>query len=93
MKLQIHSIRFVADQKLISIIEKKLNKLETFYEVFLKIENDDARENKILEVKMNIPGEQLFVKSKSKSFEIAADEASEALRRQLKKFKEKQNIH
>ena len=99
MKLQIHSIRFDADDKLIEFIKKKLNKLETFYdriidgEVFLKIENDESRINKIIEIKLNIPGDQLFAKERARSFEIGADEATEALRRQIKKFKEKQIIH
>ena len=99
MKLQIHSIRFDADDKLIEVIKKKLNKLETFYdriidgEVFLRIENDESRINKIIEIKLNIPGDQLFAKERARSFEIGADEATEALRRQIKKFKEKQMIH
>jgi putative sigma-54 modulation protein len=99
MKLQIHSIRFDADEKLIDLIKKKLNKLETFYdriidgEVFLKIENDESRVNKIIEIKLNIPGDQLFANGRARSFEIGADEATEALRRQIKKFKEKQMIH
>ena len=99
MKLQIHSIRFDADDKLIDLIKKKLIKLETFYdriidgEVFLRIENDETRINKIIEIKLNIPGDQLFAKERARSFEIGADEATEALRRQIKKFKEKQMIH
>lgn len=99
MKLQIHSIRFDADEKLIDLIKKKLNKLETFYdriidgEVFLKIENDESRINKIIEIKLNIPGDQLFAKERARSFEIGADEATQALRRQIKKYKEKQIIH
>ena len=99
MKLQIHSIRFDADDKLIDLIKKKLIKLETFYdriidgEVFLKIENDESRINKIIEIKLNIPGDQLFAKERARSFEMGADEATEALRRQIKKFKEKQMIH
>ena len=99
MKLQIHSIRFDADDKLIDLIKKKLIKLETFYdriidgEVFLRIENDESRINKIIEIKLNIPGDQLFAKERARSFEIGTDEATEALRRQIKKFKEKQMIH
>ena len=94
-----HSIHFDADVKLTDFIQKKTDKLETFYdhiidgEVFMKLDKDDNRENKIIEIKLNIPGEQLFAKMKSKSFEAAADQAVEALRRQLKKFKEKQLAH
>ena len=96
MKLQIHSIRFDSDYKLIQVIKRKLVKLETFYnriidgEVFLRIENDESRINKIIEIKLNIPGDQLFAKERARTFEIGVDEVTEALRRQIKKFKEKQ---
>ncbi|MEQ9303328.1 MAG: ribosome-associated translation inhibitor RaiA [Marinoscillum sp.] len=99
MKLQMHSIHFDADQKLVDFIQRKADKLDTFYdriidgEVFMRLEKDDERENKLLEIKLNIPGQQLFAKEKSKSFEAAADEAVEALRRQLKKHKEKLIAH
>jgi putative sigma-54 modulation protein len=95
MKLQMHSIHFDADHKLIDFIQKKADKLDTFYdriidgEVFLRIDKNEKNENKIVEIKMNVPGKTLFAKQKSDSFEAAADEAVEALRRQIKKFKEK----
>ncbi len=98
MKLQIHSIHFDADQKLIAFIQRKADKLETFHdrivdgEVFLRINNSNI-ENKTFEIKINIPGNQLFAKEQAKSFEEAADLATEALRRQLKKFKVKQMAH
>jgi putative sigma-54 modulation protein len=99
MKLQMHSIHFDADQKLVDFIQKKTEKLETFFdriidgEVIMKVESDDSRENKHLEIKLNLPGTQLFAKEKATSFEAAADEAVEALRRQLKKHKEKLIAH
>jgi putative sigma-54 modulation protein len=94
-----HSIRFDADQKLIDFIQKKADKLEKFYdriidgEVYLKLDKDDNKENKILEVKINIPGNQLFVKERSRTFETAMDQAIESLKRQLKKHKKKQFTH
>lgn len=99
MKTQMHSIRFDADQKLIDYVQKRLDKLEKFYdriidsEVFMRLENDDQRENKIIEIKLNIPREQLFAKNKARTFELATDEAVEGLRRQLKKHKEKLTAH
>lgn len=98
MKLQMHSIHFDADQKLIDFIQKKVDKLETFYdrvvdgEVFLRL-NNSGIENKTVEIKLNIPGNQLFAKEEAKSFEEATDLATEALRRQLRKFKIKQMAH
>jgi putative sigma-54 modulation protein len=94
MKLQVHSIHFNADQKLIDFIQKKVDKLETFYdrltdgEVFLRL-NNEGIENKTVEIKLNVPGTQLFATEKARSFEAAADLASEALKIQLQKFKTK----
>lgn len=95
MKLQMHSIHFDADRKLIDFIQKKADKLDTYYdrivdgEVFMRLDNHEKKENKIVEIKMNVPGKTLFAKHQSESFEAATDEAVEALRRQIKKFKEK----
>jgi len=99
MKLQMQSVHFDADVKLTDFIQKKADKLETFYdriidgEVIMRLEPDDNRENKLIEIKLNIPGEQLFAEKRAGSFEAAADEAVEALRRQLKKHKEKHFVH
>jgi len=94
MKLQVHSVHFDADQKLIDFIQKKLDKLETFYdrvvdgEVFLRL-NNEGNENKTVEIKLNVPGQNLFAKEQAASFEAATDLATEALRSQLEKFKAK----
>jgi len=99
MKLQMQSVHFDADDKLTDFIQKRADKLETFYdgiidgEVIMKVEADDHHQNKTIEMKVNIPGNQLFAEKKAGSFEAAADDAVEALRRQLKKFKEKHAVH
>ncbi|MFY0650974.1 MAG: ribosome-associated translation inhibitor RaiA [Cyclobacteriaceae bacterium] len=99
MKLQMHSIHFDADVKLIEFIQRKADKLETFFdriidgEVFMRLEKNESNENKIIEMKLNIPGNQLFAKEKARTFEAAADSAVESLRRQLKKHKEKLVTH
>jgi putative sigma-54 modulation protein len=95
MKLQMHSIHFDADRKLIDFIQRKADKLDTFYdriidgEVFMRIDKNERNENKIVEIKLNVPGKQFFAKHQDDSFEAAADEAIEGLRRQIKKHKEK----
>jgi len=94
MKLQVHSIHFDADRKLIDYIRKKVDKLDTFYdrlvdgEVFLRL-NNEGPDNKTVEIKLNVPGGQLFAIEKARSFEAATDLATDALRMQLKKFKTK----
>ncbi len=98
MKLQMQSIHFDADKKLLDFIQKKLDKLETFYdriidgEVFLKIENED-KENNHVHVKLNLPGTILLAKEQGSTFESATDEAYESLKRQLKKQNEKLKTH
>ena len=94
MKLQMHAIHFDADPKLLDFIQKKVDKLETFYdrmvdgEVFLRV-NNEGIENKTIEIKLNMPGNQIFAKEGAKSFEEAANMATEALRRQIRKYKDK----
>lgn len=96
MKLQVHSIHFNADSKLINFIQRKVDKLETFYdrlvdgEVFLRL-NNEGIDNKTVEIKVKVPGSLLFAKEQARSFEAATDMATSALRMQLKKFKTKIN--
>ena len=97
MQVQVQSIHFDADVKLISFIEEKLQKLTTFHdriiksEVFLMLDKSDVNENKIAEVKLSIPGKELFAKKQCKSFEEATDFAVSALRRQIDKERTKKS--
>ena len=92
----IHSGRTKTDSadRVIDFIQKKVDKLETFYdrmvdgEVFLRL-NNEGNENKTVEIKLNVPGQNLFAKEQASSFEAATDLATEALRSQLEKFKAK----
>lgn len=96
MNVKIQSIKFDADQKLIDFINNKLSKLQRFYEgiigaeVFLKLENTQDVENKIVEVKLLIPGNDLFVQRQAKKFEEGLDDCIDVLKRQVTKYKEKQ---
>ena len=98
MKVQVQSVHFDADVKLIDFIQKKLDKLETFYdraidaEVILRLNNEGV-ENKTVEIKLNIPGDQLFAEKSNGSFEAATDHCTEALRRQIRKHKDKMMAH
>ena len=89
------SLKFDADSDLLDFVQKKADKLDTFHdqiidgEVSMKVENSEDRLNKVVEMKVNIPGTTMFAKEKNKSFEAAVDEAVEAIRRQIKKHKGK----
>jgi len=95
MNIKISSVHFDADKKLLDFIDTRINKLVKFYEdiigaeVFLRLENTQHPENKVTEIKLTIPGNDLFAKKQSQSFEESTDNAIEALRQQIIKHKEK----
>ena len=95
MNIQIHSVRFDADKKLIDFVHQKLEKLAQFgedivnAEVYLRLDKDQERENKISEIKVEISGSSLFAKKQSKSFEESTDEAIDALKKQITRYKQK----
>ena len=99
MKLQMHSIHFDADQKLLDFIQMRLDKLETYYdritegEVYLRLNNNDGIANKTVEVKLFVPGSTLFVKEDASTFETATDQALDALTTQVKRHTEKLMSH
>ncbi|MDP2724195.1 MAG: ribosome-associated translation inhibitor RaiA [Bacteroidales bacterium] len=93
MKVNITSVHFKTDTKLETFIEKKVEKLSGLYEgvigteVTLKLDKAETKENKIAEIRMQIPGYDLYAKKQSKTFEEAADIAIDALKKQLEKHK------
>jgi putative sigma-54 modulation protein len=95
MNIQIHSLKFDADKKLIDFVNQKLIKLTQYgegivsAEVTLRLDNDSERENKISEIKVEYPGGPLFAKKQSKTFEEATDQAIDALKKQITKHKQK----
>lgn len=99
MKVNVQSVNFSADVKLINFIQERLDKLEHFYskiinaDVYLKVQKTSQPENKIIEVRLFVPGEDLMASKTCKSFEQCIDECAVALERQLKKKKEKQSAH
>ncbi|TXI16066.1 MAG: ribosome-associated translation inhibitor RaiA [Pedobacter sp.] len=98
MKVRVQSIRFTAGSRLLNFVQKKADKLEQFYdriigaEVYMKLENAESESNKITEIKLIIPGNDLFAKEQCKSFEEATDRAVESLRRQIMRHKEKVRV-
>ncbi|NET35335.1 MAG: ribosome-associated translation inhibitor RaiA [Cyanothece sp. SIO1E1] len=95
MKVYTESVQFKADRKLLDFIEKKLNKMDQYFDriidarVTLKLENAGQIKDKIAEVRLKVPGDVLVVKESQRTFEASIDEAVDVLKRQLIKFKEK----
>ena len=95
MNVNISSLHFKADSKLEEFTKEKIQKLSGFFDgviesdVTLKLEQASNNENKIAEIKVMIPGNDLFAKKQAKTFEEAIDNSVDALRKQLLKRKEK----
>ena len=95
MDIKIHSIRFDADTKLLDFINVKVQKLIQYFddiigaEVFLRLDKSQDLENKVVEIRLTLPGNELFAKKQSKSFEESTDLSVEALRKQIVRYKSK----
>ncbi|MDP2068042.1 MAG: ribosome-associated translation inhibitor RaiA [Lutibacter sp.] len=95
MKVFVQSVNFNADKDLIDFIEKKVTGLEKYYdkivdsEVFLKVQQTSEKENKTVDIKINIPGNDIVVKKQCKTFEEGTMVAVDSLKRKLTKEKEK----
>ena len=89
------SIHFDADQKLLDYIEKKTNKLDQFFDriidahVYLKLENSGQVKDKIVEMKLIVPGDTLIATEMTKTFEASLDAAIDNMTRQLNRYKER----
>ena len=97
MKINVQSVNFNADQKLVNFIQKKLDKLENHFDyvihanIYLKVDNTSGKENKISEILLSIPGDGIICKKRSKRFEVGVDECIRSLGRRLEKHKKKFN--
>jgi len=95
MKVHVQSVNFNIDKSLIEFTEKKVISLDKYYdkivdvEVYLKVQQTSEKENKIVDIKVNVPGNDFVVKKQSKTFEEGIMLAVDSLKRQLAKKKEK----
>ncbi|KIA82818.1 RNA polymerase subunit sigma-54 [Kaistella solincola] len=94
MKINVQSIGLTPHAPLEEYLDKKLNKLETFYDkihgctVFLKVENTGEKANKTAEIKLEVPGDDIMVKKTTTTFEESIDLCAEAAKKLLIKKKE-----
>jgi len=96
MNVNIQTVHFDADLKLVDYVSRKAEKLNTFHDrilkvdVFLKLDNVMHNiKDKIVEIRVHVPRHDFFVKASSKSFEESFDTALESIVTQIKRKKEK----
>ena len=99
MKVNVQAVNFTVDRKLVDFVQERMDKLEKYYdkivsaEVFLKVEKTSEKENKFVEIKINVPGDDFLVKKQCKTFEEAVELSAESLERLLVNRKEKIRDH
>ena len=95
MNIQIQAVHFAADKELKDFINKKVEKLISIddsiinADVYLKVDKPESHDNKIVEIKLHSSVAEYFAKKQANSFEESTDLASQALRKQILKHKEK----
>jgi putative sigma-54 modulation protein len=97
MNVNIQTVRFDADSKLIEHVNRKISRIENFHDritkidVYLKLDNVVHQiKDKVAEIRVRVPRHEFFVKHTSKSFEESFDSALESIIAQIKKTKQKQ---
>ena len=99
MKVSVHAVNFSVDGKLVDFVQERLNKVEKFYDkvvsadVFLKVVKTSDKENKVAELRINVPGDDFMVKKQCKTFEEAIEQTAESAERLLIRRKEKISAH
>lgn len=97
MRVNVQSVNFNVDQKLVNFTNQKLSKLENHYskiikaEVYMKVNNTSGKENKVTEILLSVPGKELIAKKRFKTFEQGVDQCLMSLEKQLSRKKRKQN--
>ena len=78
MNVQIQSVKFDADRKLVEFVEHKMDKLDRFVEraigadVILKLDKDHELGNKVATINLHIPGDDLVAESRGKAVLLVA---------------------
>jgi putative sigma-54 modulation protein len=95
MKINIQSPGFTIKADLARYVHEKVKTLSRYYgeiitgEVCLRLENSATKENKLCEIRLAIPGNDLLARDQCKTFEEAVSGAVEIIKGRLKRKKTK----
>jgi len=95
MTINLQTVNFNAKNGLEEYVERKLSKLEQYYDkiiavqVYLKVENISGKENKFADIKLEVPGDDIMVKKSGQSFEECIDLSVDTLKKLIIRKKEK----
>ena len=95
MDIKVQSIKFNADQKLLDYIDKKVGKISKFFDGIIRAEVNLSLladpQNKNVQIKAVIPGEDIVVERHADTFEAAVVDCVDVLKELLTAAKEKRN--
>lgn len=95
MTIKFQTVNFNAKPGLEEYVEKKLSKIEQFYDkiiaaqVTLRVENTSEKENKFVDIILEVPGDDIIVKKSGQSFEESIDLSVDTLKKLVIRKKEK----
>ncbi|MEJ7829099.1 MAG: ribosome-associated translation inhibitor RaiA [Segetibacter sp.] len=95
MNIKIKTLGFIAKHELTDFVNEKVKKFAHLYdkiincEVCFSVDKSDTKENKICDIRLVIPGNDLLATAQCKTFEEATAQAVEGLERQIEKRKTK----
>ena len=91
--INVKSLKFDADQKLLDYVEKKVGKVEKFFDnlgdIDVTLSLSPEPENKVVRIQTRFPGEDLVIERNAKTFEEAVTEAADAMKEKIVRAKEK----
>ena len=91
--INVKSLKFNADQKLLDFIDTKVGKVEKFFDNMSDIDVTRSllpdAENKSVKLQTHIPGEDLIIERQARTFEEAVTDAADALKERIVRAKEK----
>ena len=91
--INVKSLKFDADEKLLAFVEKKVGKVEKFFDnlgdIDVTLSLSPEPENKVVRLQTRFPGEDLVIERNAKTFEEAVTEAADAMKEKIIRAKER----
>lgn len=98
MKINLETVEMTASENLTQLVNTKVKSLEKYYDrivtanVTLK-KTQDSKDTSEVGIRLEVPGDILFVDTQAESYEKALSETINGLVRQIKKYKEKISVY
>lgn len=91
MEIRIKSLKFDASDKLVAFVEKKVARIEKFFDAaqVAEVTLENAKEGKIAKIHVHVPGDDLVIERVADTFENAITGCVDAMKEKLTRVKEK----